>query len=83
MKEITAYKISDGRVFEDEKTAAEAENDIIGAELDELIHRIMCMDPGHQAIYKGVLSALGKKPELLNCLKRIVYSLEFTGNSDE
>jgi hypothetical protein len=80
MKAIESYKISDGRIFDTVEKAEAAENDIIGAELDELVHRIMCMDPGHQAIYKGVLSALKRKTELLYCVKRIVAVIEFAGD---
>lgn len=81
MKQIEAYQSADGRIFTDERQAIDADNDVIGQELDELVHRIMCMDPGHIAMFKGVTSALERKPELLLCLRRIVAVLEH--KSDE
>lgn len=82
MKIIECFKTSDGRMFEDEKHAEDAENDLIGAELDELIYRIMRMDPGHQAVYRGVLSALKRKSELLACVKRIADVIEFKDDNE-
>lgn len=76
MKTIEAYQSADGRIFTDERQAIAADDDVIGQEFDELIHRIMCMDPGHSATFKGVMSALKKKNELLVCLRRIVSVLE-------
>ena len=81
MKTIEAYQSADGRIFNDERQAIAADDDIIGQELDQLVHRIMCMDPGHSAMFKGVASALKKKKELLTCLRCIVSVLEH--ESDE
>lgn len=82
MKTIEAYQSADGRIFTDERQALAADDDVIGQELDELIHRIMCMDPGHSAIFKGVMSALKRKNELLVCLRRIVSVLEHGCDSE-
>lgn len=76
MKTIEAYQAADGTIFTDESKATARDEDIIGQELDELIHRIMCMDPGRRVMYNGVLSALKKKPQMLACLRRIVAVLE-------
>lgn len=76
MKKIEAYQSADGRIFTDERQAIAADDDVIGQEFDELIYRIMCMDPGHSATVKGIMSALKKKNELLVCLRRIVSVLE-------
>lgn len=82
MKTIEAYQSADGRIFTDERQALAADDDVIGQELDELIHRIMCMDPGYNAIFKGVTSALKKKKELLVCLRRIVSVLDHGSDSE-
>ena len=76
MKTIEAYQSADGLIYTDEDKARAHEDDLIGQELDELLHRIMCIDPGHRAMYNGLLSALKKKKELLTCLRRIVAVLE-------
>lgn len=76
MKTIEAYQSADGLIHTDEDKARAHDDDLIGQELDELLHRIMCMDQGHIAVYKGVVSALRKKKELLTCLRSIVAVLE-------
>ena len=76
MRQITAFKSANGRIFTEEKEAIAADEDMIGQELDELIHRVMCLDPGHSAMFKGVTSALKKKKELRNCIARILSVLD-------
>jgi hypothetical protein len=77
MKTIEAYQSADGLIHTDEDKARAHDDDLIGQELDELLHRIMCIDPGHRAMCNGVLSALKKKKELLTCLRRMVAVIEY------
>lgn len=76
-----AYVSVDGRLFMDEKTCSEHEDDLIGQELD-LFFKITKMREscGHSAIYTACLNALKSKEQLKQLCKTIVTILEHSEN---
>ena len=75
MKEIHAYQCSDGALFEDEDKAAAHEEDLLGQELDGLL-RLFELDITRNQEYKGILSAMKRRAELLTAAKSIIDILE-------
>lgn len=84
MKVVEAYLTADGGVFADCKKALEHEDDLIGAELNEIFKLCQLVDNiEHQAIYNAVIFSLRDKAALLSICKNIVKVLEFKeGNND-
>ena len=76
MKEITAYKISDGRLFEDERKAEAAQDDLIGDELDGLL-KLFELDITRTQEYKALLKVLNKKAALTKQLDKLLQHLTY------
>jgi hypothetical protein len=77
-KHIRAFQTSDGQVFTSEKQAIENEDDLIGAELNELFGLFGLRDNiGHQAIYNACVNALKDKKHLKSVCSSIVSIIEF------
>ena len=75
MKEILAYRCSDGVIFSEERKAIAYEDDLLGAEIDGLL-KLFNLDISRFQEYKGCLSVMGKRKELLNSAKAIIKILE-------
>lgn len=76
MKEITAYKISDGRLFEDERKADAAQEDLIGEELDGLL-KLFELDITRTQEHKALLKVLNKKAVLIKQLDKLTQHLTY------
>ena len=76
MKEITAYKISDGRLFEDECKAYAAQEDLIGEELDGLL-KLFELDITRTQEHKALLKVLNKKAVLIKQLDKLLQHLTY------
>ena len=74
MKEILAYMCSDGAVFSDERKAVAYEDDLIGAEIDGIL-KLFNLDISRHQEYKGCLSVMRKRKELLASAKAIIEIL--------
>ena len=77
MKEITAYQTADGTLYLSEDKAKEHDDDLLGQELEGLLH-LFDLDITRNQEYKGLLSAMKKRAELLKSIKAIVTILEHT-----
>jgi hypothetical protein len=75
MKEITAFRCSDGSIHSDEKKAQAHEDDLLGQELDGFL-RLFELDITRNQEFKGILCAMKKRPALLEAAKLIVNILE-------
>jgi hypothetical protein len=73
---ITAYQCSDGSIHTDEHKAKAHEDDLLGQELDGLL-RLFELDISRNQEYKGLLSAMKKRGEILTAAKSIIEILEF------
>lgn len=75
MREVTAYISADGKLHENEAAAIAADDDLLGQELDGLL-RLFKLELSRHQEYKGLLSAMKSRAELLKAARAIVAILE-------
>jgi hypothetical protein len=75
MREITAYQASDGTLHLREEKAREHDDDLLGQELDGLL-RLFDLNITRTQEYRGLLSVMKKRADLLNTVKAITIILE-------
>lgn len=74
MREIHAYQCADGSLFTDESKAKAHDDDLLGQEIDGLL-KLYCLDITRNQEYKGCLSVMGKRKELLEASRAILSLL--------
>jgi hypothetical protein len=74
MKEITAFRCSDGVLYSDEDKAEAHEVELLGQELDGLL-RLFELDISRVQECRGVMCAMKKHHDLLNAAKLIIAIL--------
>lgn len=79
MIEISAFKCSDGTLFECEDKAKAYEDDLLGQELDGLL-RLFELNIGRHEEYKALIRVMNKRKELKNSIALI---LKILNHSDE
>ncbi len=60
MQLVEAYQTSDGKLFTNFAKAKAAQDDLIGAEFDELV-RVMGLDVGHRQMFAAATALLNDK----------------------
>jgi len=81
MREITAYQSADGKLHTNEKAAIDADENLLGEELDGLL-RLFKLDIGRHTEYRGILAAMKNRAELLAACRSIVRILEHGEHSE-
>lgn len=74
MIEISAFKCSDGAIFECEDKAKEYEDDLLGQELDGLL-RLFELNIGRHEEYKALIRVMNKRKELKEATSLILKIL--------
>jgi hypothetical protein len=82
MLEITAYQCADGSLFLDESNAKAHEDDLLGQEIDGLL-KLYGLDITRAQEYKGCLSVMGKRKELLEASRAILSILTHTKEGED
>jgi hypothetical protein len=79
---IEAFQVSDGRIFADEDTAKQAQDDIIGEELDGLL-KMFDLDITRPQQHRALLLVMKNRKELLNTLRTLVAHLDHEESNDK
>lgn len=82
MLKITAYKCSDGAIFENEKRAKTHQDDLTGAEIEKLL-KLFQLELTRSQEFKGVLAAMKNQDEFLKQLKAVLFTLEHDAEEKE
>jgi hypothetical protein len=77
MKEITVYQSADGTIHLIKEKAKEHDDDLLGQELDGLF-RLFDLYITRTQEYKGVLSVMKKRADLLKAARAIVNIIAHT-----